>query len=342
MFIDTLTHQRNYADIVGSRLDLFKIQTYSPYKANFRCPICGDSGKNRFKRRGYFLEKDANIYFYCHNGCGGYQFDYFLKLYHPDLLSLYKYDILQEMKNGNKSQYFCEEELEEVSIEEEKEEPTYEWPFLPLTKGNPLYGYLEKRMIDFDDVYYSDDFYRDVDTLIPGKVDPNGKKHTRIIFPLRKPDGDIFGFTARAIDSSDSPKYLTIKMDEDYPKIFGLNRLDKSEHAYVLEGPIDSLFVDNACALVGTDGNPLSIFHSPDDFTMVLDNQPRSEQVIGKYKKYIQQGLNIVIWNTPVPGKDINELILNGWSRDDVAKYLKKHTYKGLKATIMLRNWAKV
>ena len=37
-------------------------------------------------------------------------------------------------------------------------------------------------------------------------------------------------------------RYITIKIDEDAPKIFGLDTLDMTKPFYVVEGPIDSMF----------------------------------------------------------------------------------------------------
>ena len=47
----------------------------------FSCPLCGDSKKDRRKARGEIYEKDNIVWFYCHNQCGGLNFDNFLKRY---------------------------------------------------------------------------------------------------------------------------------------------------------------------------------------------------------------------------------------------------------------------
>ena len=62
----------NYIDLkycgwISSRLDGFVVKNTNPYMANFRCPFCGDSKKNQFKKRGWLLEKPNNIVYYCHN-----------------------------------------------------------------------------------------------------------------------------------------------------------------------------------------------------------------------------------------------------------------------------------
>jgi hypothetical protein len=41
-----------------------------------------------------------------------------------------------------------------------------------------------------------------------------------------------------------------------------------------------------------------------------------------------------------VPGKDINEMVLNGIS--NVEEVIRENTYKGLQATLKLASWRKV
>ena len=56
-----------YAGILSTRLERFSVKAHSPYRANFRCPICGDSQKNKMKARGWILEKEKIAIIYCHN-----------------------------------------------------------------------------------------------------------------------------------------------------------------------------------------------------------------------------------------------------------------------------------
>ena len=68
-----------YAQMLSGRLDNFRIKHTNPYRINFRCTICGDSKKKRSMARGWLLERDNKLTFYCHN-CGASQgFPWFLK-----------------------------------------------------------------------------------------------------------------------------------------------------------------------------------------------------------------------------------------------------------------------
>ena len=66
-----------YINLVSSRFQKFKKIKHNLY--NFRCPICGDSQKNKNKARGYLYQVKNNTNFKCHN-CGvNISFNNFLK-----------------------------------------------------------------------------------------------------------------------------------------------------------------------------------------------------------------------------------------------------------------------
>ena len=54
-----------YAAQISSRLEKFKRKNQRIY--NFRCPICKDSAKSKFKARGYFYTQKDNLKYHCHN-----------------------------------------------------------------------------------------------------------------------------------------------------------------------------------------------------------------------------------------------------------------------------------
>ena len=56
---------------------------------NFRCPLCGDSQKNKVKARGYIYKKKNNYFFMCHNCGASTSFYNFLEKVDPGLLKEY-------------------------------------------------------------------------------------------------------------------------------------------------------------------------------------------------------------------------------------------------------------
>ena len=56
-----------FLNFLSSRLDRFKRVRDNLW--NFRCPLCGDSTKNKRKARGYVYQKQTDLFYKCHN-CG--------------------------------------------------------------------------------------------------------------------------------------------------------------------------------------------------------------------------------------------------------------------------------
>ena len=66
-----------YINLCSSGLDKFKQSNTNLW--NFRCPICGDSQKNKNKRRGFIYEKQNKYFYRCHNCDFGATFSTFLE-----------------------------------------------------------------------------------------------------------------------------------------------------------------------------------------------------------------------------------------------------------------------
>ena len=64
---------------------------------NFRCPLCGDSQKNKTKSRGYIFRKKNDYFYMCHNCGASTNFFNFLKQVDPTLVQAYQ---LERYKNG--------------------------------------------------------------------------------------------------------------------------------------------------------------------------------------------------------------------------------------------------
>jgi hypothetical protein len=88
---------RKYISLVSTKLERFKQK--SEFLWNFRCPICGDSHKNKLKTRGYFYRRKSDLYFQCHNCGTSLSIGNFLKTIDR---SLYREYQLERYKNENK------------------------------------------------------------------------------------------------------------------------------------------------------------------------------------------------------------------------------------------------
>lgn len=343
MHFNRLFIQRRFADLLQYRLEHCSVISTHPYKSNFRCGICGDSSTKKHKRRGFLVENTSGIRYYCHN-CGySRMIDSYMKDYQPDLYQQYIFELVTE--KGGKYTVPVE------SLPQEIQNVDYLQSIRNITElafDHPAVQYLLARQIPkkhLDRLFYVGKFFSFINHWIPGKFKDyvvENYEHGRILLPLRHADGSVFGVIGRSLNPDDAQRYITIKFQPDVPKIFGLEKLDLRKHAYVVEGPMDSFFLDNSIALAGTDGSIDGVFTSKKQFTIVLDNQPRNAELISKYNKYISNGSSIVIWPHQIQSKDINQMVLDGVSIAQIENIVQTNTFSGIQATISLAKWKKV
>jgi len=317
-----------YIGLLSSRLQKFKRVKSDLY--TFRCPICGDSQKNKNKTRGYIYPVKNNTNFKCHNCGASLSFNNFLKQIDP---TLHKQYTLEKFKEGHTGKNFV---VEEPKFEFKK--PIFKKKLdLPKASENPIAKmYLEKRLLNPEKFYFADKFQEWTNTQKP-TFSRIVRDESRIIIPLHTREGEIFGFQGRSLGPS-KVKYITVILDDSIPKVYGLDEVSTDETIYVTEGPFDSTFVKNAIAMCGSD-ILLDSLNLGDDIVYVLDNEPRNKEICNRISKLIDRGKKVVIWPKAVQQKDINDMVLAGLS---VMNVLKSNTYRALEAKIKFNEWKKV
>ena len=316
-----------YIGLVSSRLQKFKRVKDNLY--NFRCPICGDSQKNKNKTRGYIYQVKNNTNFKCHNCGASMSFNNFVKTIDP---TLHKQYTLEKFKEGHTGRNFV---VEAPKLEFAK--PVFKKSInLPKASSDPVAKeYLVNRKIDPDKFYFADKFMEWTNTQ-KRTFDTITRDESRIVIPMYDSDKNLIGFQGRALGKSFT-KYITVMLDEEAPKVYGLDGIDKTSPVYITEGPFDSTFVRNSIAMCGADGdisnwgiiNPVWVY----------DNEPRNREIVERIRKTIDTGDSIIIWPTNIEQKDINDMVLAG---HDVMSMLKLNTYSGLQAKIKFNNWKKI
>ena len=126
-------------------------------------------------------------------------------------------------------------------------------------------------------------------------------------------------------------------LDENRPKVYGLNRVDFNKTVYITEGPFDSLYIDNAIAMAGADVE-WSLLNGK-EAVFVYDNEPRNKQICDRIAKAIADGNQVVIWPKDIEEQDINDMVLSG---NDVQNLVESNVYTGLQATLKLNDWKRV
>ena len=150
---------------------------------------------------------------------------------------------------------------------------------------------------------------------------------------MNNTDGDLIGFQGRSLSPKAKMRYITVMLDEDAPKLYGLDHINKNETIYIVEGPLDSFFLENAVAMCGSDVDIRSFGWS--DYIWVYDNEPRSRQITDKLSKSIDAGDRVVIWPSSIKEKDLNDMVTSGIN---VKNVIQSNVYQGLKAKLQLSN----
>ena len=316
-----------YIGLVSSRLPKFKKVKADLY--NFRCPLCGDSQKQKNKARGYIYAKKADANYKCHNCGASTTFSNFLKTLDPTLYKQYIFEKFQTRNTGKGSIF------EEPKFDFKK--PVFRKK-LDLPKASEIKvakDYLDNRRLDSTKFYYTDKFKEWTNTQ-KQTFDYIGKDEPRIIIPMYDTEQRMIGFQGRSLIPN-SVKYITIMIDEEAPKIYGLDKINKEKPIYIIEGPFDASLVENSIAMCGADVDIGSLGWS--DYIWVYDNEPRSREITDRIRKTIDRGDKVVIWPTSIEEKDVNDMILGGHRVMDM---LKSNTYSGLKAKIKFNNWKKI
>ena len=317
-----------YIGLVSSRLQKFK--RVKPNLFNFRCPICGDSKKHKNKARGYLYQVKTNTNFKCHNCGASLSFNNFLKQIDTPLHKQYVMEKFKEGFAGGRN-FVVEEPKFEFK------QPVFRKK-LDLPKASEVKiakEYLEKRKLDPSKFYFTYKFKEWTNTQ-KQTFDTIGRDESRIIIPLHDAEKNLIGFQGRSLGPN-SVKYITVMINEDAPKIYGLDKIDNEKPIFIIEGPFDATLVQNGVAMCGSDLDIRSFGWS--DYIYVYDNEPRNREIVNRIAKTIDRGDKVVIWPTTVEEKDINDMVLGG---QNIMSVLESNTYSGLQAKVKFNNWKKI
>lgn len=339
--MDYLARDRFFINRLSYRLNLTKKKDDL---WNTRCPICGDSKTSKTKKRFFIYIKEGRATTVCHNCEWFGSIEDFIKQQFPDLLDEYKFWGFSPKKQSLANETL--KALEAMPIEEIKEsKPLFisKGEFFSLTADiallsneHPAKKYTIHRQIPFNLVRYHKNFYQLTTEIHPDDV---FKKYAIpcLLIPFYRIDDKIEIIQARFFDPKVKPKYITLKLNPDAPKIYNKDFVDVNKPIYILEGPIDSMSVNNSIALGGSDGS----IDYPDRI-WCWDNEPDNQQINAKLLKKIKAGEKVIIWRKTDAYKDINEAIVGGHvEKKDVEKLLKERTFSGLKAQLEFTKYTK-
>jgi len=332
---------KSFVSRISMRLDKFSQK--GDYLWNFRCPICGDSRKNKFKARGFIYRQKNDLFYKCHNCSASTSFGNFLKSIDSNIYKEYRLETYKETSHSNtpKPDFSVFQTYSNTS--EKLDSKKIDLPSIKsLPENHIAKEFLRKRQIPKEystKLYYAENFKSFVEDILP-EIHYNLIEDRRIIIPFYNEKNELQGFQGRDLGNS-KIKYITIKVDEDCKKVFGLDTVDLSKKVYVVEGPIDSMFLDNGIAMMDSALYRAPMIVGSADYVFIYDNEPRNAQIIRNMRKTITMGFDIFIWPKNIVEKDINDMILSGNSKSDIKSLIDRYTFSDLKAKMEFEIWQK-
>jgi len=332
---------RKYIDLVSSQLRNFKWKKGT--LANCSCPICGDSSKNKRKARGFFFQKKGDFFYMCHN-CG---------------FSSTLYNLLSQIAPSYAKEYSLERWKSGETGHSNYAKPTIS---IPSPVFNKTTGNLEcvadldeshqsvqfciKRKIpknQWKRLFYTDDFAKFAMTL--DDTLELKKKESRLVIPFFDANNNVIAAQGRLLEikSANDIRYMTVKADKSIDRLwYGIEECDPCKKIYVLEGPLDSLFLPNAVAMIGASNFSIHPKIADADITIVLDNEPRNREIVSLMERFIDRGYRVCIWKDDITDKDINDMVLSGKSVKDIVESIDSSSCSGIEAKLKMNFWKKV
>ncbi len=305
---------------------------------NHSCPYCGDSEKNPHKARGYHFKMKETFIYKCHNCGESKSFGKFLKEQDNSLWKQYAVE-----KFYKKEPTFTEIVKTPKSTKIFKDDPLKKVGCVSAVDSQQARDYLNHRQIPkdrWDELYYIENS-QSLDSLDYKYKDRVFGNDPRLILPFYSRQGKLIGVSGRALNNN-KLRYLTLKFDETESLIYGLRTVDYNKKVYVTEGPIDSLFLPNAIAVAGSDFSKLKSYVPTEQAVVVFDNERRNNELVKKMSQIIDDGFTVCFWPKHIKHKDINDMILNGYSSNYIEEIINSNKFSGLSAKMTLSDWSKV
>lgn len=342
----SISIDNKYVRLISFKLRNFKQKNTNLYNAS--CPFCGDSKKNLTKARLYIFEKKGGLFVKCHN-CGiGTNVANLLKHIDENLFKEYSLERYTSGKTNNSKLANTILNITPPRFDKIEKAKTFEhseWCD-KLPEGHFCLNYLKSRQIPkefYSSLLFTEHYKQFVLSLVP-ECDKNLLDDARLIIPFYDQYNDLIAVSGRALETSDRTlRYVTIRTKESDDKlVFGMDRIDLTKDVYIVEGPIDSLFIDNC--LASGDAN---LFLTAKNISagkkiLIFDNEPRNKEVMKLMLNAIKSDHYVVIWPSNLEGKDINEMIMSGKTKAEIQSIISSNTFKGLEAQAKFTFWKKV
>jgi transcription elongation factor Elf1 len=342
----TLHIDNKYVRLISHRVRNFKQKSDNLY--NFSCPLCGDSKTNLSKARGYTFAKGNSLFYKCHNCGAGTNLGNLLKNVDSELHKEY---VLERYKSGESGfSNFKDPKFDIPSPKFDKvsKQTVFEHaqPIGELPSGHYCLSYVQGRKLPQDKynlLYFTPNYKEFILSLVPD-YEKELLPDARLVIPFYNEYNELIAVTGRALETSDKTlRYVTVRTIESNNKlVYGMDRVDLNKPVRIVEGPVDSLFIDN-CIASGDASLALTAKNIDcKEKLLIFDNQPRNKEVCKLMLDAIKLELNVVIWPDYIESKDINDMIVTGISKDEIETIISSNSFSGLEAQTRFTFWKKV
>jgi len=335
-----------YISLVGSNLRNFKQKNKTLF--NCSCPICGDSERKRTKARGFFYQHGTSMFYKCHNCAVGMSLGTFLKSAYPNYYNEY---VFEKYKHGVDNTKTKEVVLAVTKVSFKSFKSSHVIKVSELDDLHFAKQYVIQRQIPksiHSKLYFTSDFAAVVEETFPGKYTNLAKDDARLVIPFFDKSDNVIGLQGRSFSKERSLRYVTIRAAANVDLIYGLDRVVLDKPVYVVEGPIDSMFLPNCVAAANSDlasaARKIKAAHPTQTIEPVLiyDNEPRNKEIVTLLGNSIEAGHSVCIWPKNIHEKDINDIILQGTSQEQLCEIIKNRTFSGLQAKLEFSQWKKL
>lgn len=341
----SLLIDQKYTQLISPRFE--KFQRKSDYLYACRCPLCGDSKKNKSKMRGYIYRKGNDLFFKCHNCGAGTSLGNLIKQLDAGLYKEYVMERYKAGESGNNS-FKQVTTIAPPRFDKLDTDITYQNAERcdKLPDNHFCIQYLKNRRIPqeyYKLLYYTDNYKQFVSEVYP-QVDKEITADKRLVIPFYDQYNSLIALSGRALEVSDYKlRYVTLRTNESEDKlIYGLDRVNTNETVRIVEGPIDSLFLQNCVAAGDANLSLVAKSISSGKKVLIFDNEPRNKDIVRMMQDAIKLGHDIVIWPDTIEQKDINEMIMAGRTKDEIESIISSNTFSGLQAQTKFVFWKKV
>jgi hypothetical protein len=314
-------------DIIGNMIRMeFPDASKTGKGYNIKCPLCGNSKSHYKKGKGHFFLNKAPYMYYCFNSgeCiaeNGIPAFKFLQIEYPDYYKEYIDKIISASKEDEKAKKKRQELAKKnmwndvkrnVPIKKNKEGK------LDVSDINAFVNKNKNELINMKSIKdYPEAMKFCADRNIPETIykrwlyvpNNNDKKcftKNRIIIPFKNSKKEMYFYQARSIVGAE-PKYKNAVTN--LRPIFNYYEADFDKEVMIVEGPIDSLFLENAVATLGTKYDE-RLINAIKKRYFIFDNDKAG---IAEAKKHLENGEYVFMWKKYLLDNNIE---LNGEKYD--------------------------